>query len=69
VDFTLENRGPRGVSAEETFHPLEQWDGEAIMKLFRRALLERLVANRAIARLSLVFRTGNDVNAHGAVLS
>jgi hypothetical protein len=38
-----------GFSAEETFHPLEQWDGEAIMKLFRRALLELLVAKHAIS--------------------
>jgi hypothetical protein len=39
-----------GFSAEGTFHPLEQWDGEAVMKLFREALLERLVKKHAISK-------------------
>ena len=30
-------------------HPLETWDGQAIMTLFRQALLERLVAKHAIS--------------------
>jgi hypothetical protein len=38
-----------GFSTEGTFYPLEQWDGEAIMTLFREALLERLVAEHAIS--------------------
>ena len=39
-----------GFSAEGTFHPLEEWDGETLMRLFRHALLERLVAKRAISK-------------------
>ena len=31
------------LSTEGTFHPLETWDGQAIMTLFRQALVERLV--------------------------
>ena len=38
-----------GFSGEGTFHPLEQWDGEALMRLFRQALLERLVTKHAIS--------------------
>jgi len=38
-----------GFSAEGTFHPLEQWDGQTLMRLFREALLERLVAKHAIS--------------------
>ena len=38
-----------GFSPDGTFHPLEPWDGEAIMTLFRQALLERLVARHAIS--------------------
>jgi hypothetical protein len=39
-----------GFHADGTFHPLEQWDGEALMRLFRHALLERLVAKHAISK-------------------
>jgi hypothetical protein len=36
-------------SPEGTFHPLEPCDGEAIVKLFREAFLERLLAKHAIS--------------------
>jgi hypothetical protein len=39
-----------GFSAEGTFHPLDQWDAEALMRLFREALLERLVAKHSISK-------------------
>jgi len=39
-----------GFSADGAFHPLEQWDGEALMRLFRERLLDRLVAKPAISR-------------------
>jgi hypothetical protein len=38
-----------GFSPEGTWHPLETWDGQAIMTLFRQALLEHLVAKHAIS--------------------
>ena len=39
-----------GFSAEGTFHSLDQWDAEALMRLFREALHERLVMKHAISR-------------------
>ena len=39
-----------GFYAEGTFHPLDQWDAEALMRLFREALLERLVAKHSISK-------------------
>ncbi len=39
-----------GFCADGTFLPLEQWDGEALMKLFRERLLARLVDRRAISQ-------------------
>jgi hypothetical protein len=36
-------------SSKGTFHPLEPWDGEVIMKLFRQAFLERLVTKYAMS--------------------
>jgi hypothetical protein len=38
-----------GFSPDGTFRPLKPWDGEAIMTLFRQALLEHLVARHAIS--------------------
>jgi hypothetical protein len=38
-----------GFSPDGTFHPLEPWDGERVMTLFRQALLEHLVARHAIS--------------------
>jgi hypothetical protein len=38
-----------GFSADGAFHPLERWNGETLMRLFREALLERLVAKHAIS--------------------
>jgi hypothetical protein len=37
-------------SDDRTFHPLEQWDGEAVMKLFRERLLARLIERHAISQ-------------------
>ena len=39
-----------GFSAEGAFHPLDQWDAEALMRLLREALLERLVAKHSISK-------------------
>ena len=39
-----------GFSGGGTFHALEGWDGEALMKLFRQRLLARLVERRAISQ-------------------
>jgi hypothetical protein len=38
-----------GISNDGAFHPLESWDGEAVMKLFRERLLARLVEHHAIS--------------------
>lgn len=38
-----------GFSSDGSFQSLEQWDGEALMRLFRKALLERLVRKHAIS--------------------
>jgi len=38
-----------GFSSEGGFHPLEGWDAEAVMKLFRERLLARLVERHAIS--------------------
>ena len=38
-----------GFSPEGIWHPLEPWDGQRVMTLFRQALLERLVAKHAIS--------------------
>ena len=39
-----------GVFSDDgTFHPLETWDGEAVMKLFRERLLARLIERHAIS--------------------
>ncbi len=37
-------------SDDGTFHPLEVWDGEAVMKLFRERLLARLIERHAISQ-------------------
>ena len=39
-----------GFCADGTFHPLEQWDAEAVMRLFREAFLERPVRKHAISK-------------------
>ena len=36
-------------SDDGTFYPLEAWDGEAVMKLFRERLLARLIERHAIS--------------------
>src|SRR3989304_9293266 len=36
-------------SNDGTFHALESWDGEAVMRLFRERLLARLVERHAIS--------------------
>ncbi len=36
-------------SDDGSFHPLESWDGEAVMKLFRERLLARLIERHAIS--------------------
>ncbi len=36
-------------SDDGAFHPLEAWDGEAVMKLFRERLLARLIERHAIS--------------------
>ena len=36
-------------SDDGTFHTLESWDGEAVMKLFRERLLARLIERHAIS--------------------
>jgi hypothetical protein len=37
-------------SEDGAFHPLADWDGEALMKLFRERLLARLVEKKAISQ-------------------
>ena len=37
-----------GFSDDGSFHPLPDWDGEAVMKLFRDRLLARLIERHAI---------------------
>lgn len=39
-----------GFSADGSFQPLERWNGEVLMRLFRAALLERLVSKHAISQ-------------------
>jgi Putative transposase len=36
-------------SDDGVFHPLETWDGDVVMKLFRESLLARLVERHAIS--------------------
>jgi hypothetical protein len=36
-------------SDDGTFHPLENWDGDTVMRLFRERLLARLIGRRAIS--------------------
>jgi hypothetical protein len=36
-------------SDDGSFHPLQAWDGEAVMKLFRERLLARLIERHAIS--------------------
>jgi len=36
-------------SQDGSFHPLQTWDGEAVMKLFRERLLARLIERHAIS--------------------
>jgi hypothetical protein len=38
-----------GFGRDGSFRPLEKWDGEVLMRLFRQALLERLVSKHAIS--------------------
>ena len=38
-----------GFTSDGAFHPLEGWDAEAVMKLFRERLLARLVERHAIS--------------------
>jgi hypothetical protein len=38
-----------GFSNDGAFHPLQSWDAEAVMKLFRERLLARLVEQHAIS--------------------
>lgn len=38
-----------GFSADDEFHPMPAWDGERLMALFRRRLLDRLLAGKAIS--------------------
>jgi len=44
-----ERTGYGAVSEDGTFHPLETWDGDAVMKLFRERLLARLIERHAIS--------------------
>jgi Putative transposase/Transposase zinc-binding domain len=39
-----------GFSADDEFHPMSAWDGERLMALFRRRLLDRLLARKAISQ-------------------
>ena len=39
-----------GFSPEGIWHPLEPWDGEAVMELFRERLLARLIERHAISQ-------------------
>ena len=36
-------------SDDGTFHPLEEWDGEEVVRLFRERLLARLIERHAIS--------------------
>jgi hypothetical protein len=38
-----------GFSADDEFHPMPAWDGEHLMARFRRRLLDRLLARKAIS--------------------